>query len=347
MCGYCNATLSWPSQQPQHQPQPSGRGQQPGGSTGFDWRKSKAHLLLLSEFLRGQQPEYFAESESWKNVLGETSKQAIQRFLDEGMLMTAKLNEHLSHKYKVNELKDMLKQRGSFASGRKDEMIQRLAQADTNVMKEAAAELTLLKCAPVGQEIAEQYLIAEKTRRSDAEKQVIEYLTKRRFKEASLTVAAYENEQVFSSGMGIDWAHYNPSHDIEILDIIFRSKPRIVDQLGDEQLEALRIGAAMMKLWDENTAVKWLPESFETGLSFDKISAARTLLFHAVHLSELEGYRRDEVCQYVEIQASSGSCPSCRKLKGKHYKLSNAPELPNPNCTHEMGCRCVYLPCVD
>jgi hypothetical protein len=241
----------------------------------------------------------------------------------------------------------MLKHRGSSASGRKDEMIQRLAQADTNVMKEAAAELTLLKCTQQGQEIAEQYLIAEKKKRSNVEKQVIEYLTKRKFKEASLTVAAYENEQVFSSGMGIDWEHYNPDHDIEIMDTIFRSKPKIVDQLTDEQLEALRIGAAMMKLWGENTAMKWLPESFETGLSFNKITAARMLLFHAVHRAELEGYRKDEVCQYVEILATPGACSACRKLKGKRYKLSNAPELPNPNCTHEMGCRCVYSPCVD
>ena len=346
-CGYCNRTLNWQSQQPYYQQQSGSWGHQPGDSTGFDWKKSKAHLLLLSKFIHGQRPENFADSDSWGNVLGEPSKQAIQRFLKEGMLINADLSDRLSYKYKVSELKDMLKQRGLSASGRKDEMIQRLAQADTNGMREAIAELTLLKCTQRGQEIAEQYLIAEKEKRSNVEKQVMEYLTKRRFKEASLTVAAYENEQVFSRGMGVDWKHYNPNHDMERLDIIFRSKPGIVAQLRDEKLEALRIGAAMMELWGTNTAMKWLPDNFETGLSIDNDSAARMFLFQAGHQAQLESYRKDGVSPYVEILATSESCDSCKKLEGKRYKLSNAPELPNPNCTHKMGCRCIYLPCVD
>ncbi|MGD0854449.1 MAG: SAP domain-containing protein [Dehalococcoidia bacterium] len=347
-CLSCGIQLIWPTQQqsqpPYYQQQLGTWGQQQGNSTGFDWKRSKAHLLLLSKFIHGQRQEY---SESWGNVLGEPSNQAITRFINEGSLTTADLNDHLSYKYKVPELKDMLKQRGLPVSGRKDEMIQRLVQVDTDGMRKAVAELTLLKCTQRGQEIAEQYLVAEKEKRSNVEKQVIEYLRQRRFREASLTVAAYESEQVFSRGMGVDWRHYNPSHDIERLETIFRSKPKIVAQLRDEKLEALRIGAAMMELWGTNTAMKWLPDNFETGLSIDNDAAARMFLFQAGNQAQLESYRKEGVSPYVEILATSESCDSCKRLEGKRYKLSNAPELPNPHCTHKLGCRCVYLPCVD
>jgi hypothetical protein len=122
---------------------------------GFDWGKSKAHLLLLSKFIHANRFEDFARHDFWKvmwdSLLGEPSSKAIKRFVEEGMLMTTTdLNDLLSYKYKVTELKDMLKQRSLPVSGLKDELIQRLAQADTNGMRKAVAELSLLKCTQRG-----------------------------------------------------------------------------------------------------------------------------------------------------------------------------------------------------
>ena len=182
--------------------------------------------------------------------------------------------------------------------------------------------------------------------RSNIENQVMDYLKKRKFREASLAVATFEQKQAFPRGMGIDWKHYNPDHDVARLNDIFRSKPKIVAQLTDDKMEVLRIGAAMMELWGTNTAMKWLPDNFETGLSIDNDSAARMFLFYAENRAKLEQYHDADV-DYVEILATPESCASCIKLQGKRYKSSNAPVLPNPNCTHPMGCRCVYLPCVD
>ena len=355
-CPHCKLRLDWTQKPPvpyitppvEPQQQSSALNKQQEDSTGFNWQKSKAHLLLLSKFIRIQQPAYFAALDYWKNVLGEPPNQSINRFIDEGVLITADLSDYLSYKYKVPELKDMLKQRSLPISGRKDEIIQHLIKADVDGMRKAVAELTLLKCSQRGQEIVEQYLIAEDEKRSEVEKQVIEHLTQRRFREASLTVAAYENEQVFKRGMGIDWKHYNPDHDVERLNDIFRSKPKIVAQLTDDKMEALRIGAAMMELWGINSPEKWLPDNFETGLSLDNDAAARMFLFHAESRANLEGYR-DAGATEVEFSTAQNDtvCDSCNELNGKRYKLDEAPELPNPNCTNEMGCRCVYLPCVD
>ncbi len=315
---------------------------------GFDWRKSKAHLLLLSKFIHATHfADYLAGHDLWKNwwnnELGEPSGKAIKRFGDEGMLMTATdLNDLLSYKYKVPELKDMLKQRSLPVSGNKDELIQRLVQADPDGMKKAVAELSLLKCTQRGHEIAERYVEAEKENRSQVECQVIDYLVKRMFREASLTVANYEAGQVFARGMGIDWKHYNPNRDIQLLQYIYGNKPEILNKLDDTKLDSLQLGAGMMLLWGEHKATKWIPKDFETGLSMNTDVAARMLLFHAQNKAKLMQFKEEGV-KYVEVLGSPDSCESCNKMAGKQYKLSDAPKLPNPNCTHEMGCRCNYL----
>ena len=183
-------------------------------------------------------------------------------------------------------------------------------------------------------------------KRDKVEKQVIEYLTKRKFREASLAVAAYEAEQPYPRGIGIDWKHYNPDNDIKKLKTIFESKPKILKQLGDEKLEAVRIAAAMMTLCGKNKAKKWLPNDFKTDLPFDGDITARMLNFYATHQATLEGYRKGRVVEYVEVFPATDSCVSCRKLAGRHYTFNEAPELPYENCIHKMGCRCCYLPVV-
>ena len=78
---------------------------------GTDWRKAQAHLLFLSKFLEPRKVEDFSKSDNWKEVLKEPPQQAIRRFIDDGMLIQADLSGHLAYKFKVGELKNMLKQR--------------------------------------------------------------------------------------------------------------------------------------------------------------------------------------------------------------------------------------------
>lgn len=315
-------------------------------SINFDWKKSKAHLLLLSKFIRGQEVHYFVGRGNWAKALNEPPEKAIKRFADDGMIIDAALETIISHKYRVTELKDLLKQRQLAVSGTKDELVHRLMQADKAGTMELVAGTELLICTQSGHDIAEQYIASEREKRTKVEQQVIDYLTKRKFKEASLTVAKYEAEQVFPRGMGIDWTSYDPEHEIQVLHTIFNDKPEILSMLEEAKLEPLRIGAAMMELWGENTASKWLPPSFEAGLAIDNDIAARMLLFSSQHKEQLRQYIESGDVQYVEILAAANSCESCKKLQGKRCRVDKAPKLPNPNCTHELGCRCVYLPCV-
>ena len=87
-------------------------------------------MRLLKKFLRPQVTADFSKSD----------QKVIKSFLDEGLLVHADLGEYLAHKFKVTELKSMLKQRGLPTSGRKSELISRLVQADPEWMQEAATK---------------------------------------------------------------------------------------------------------------------------------------------------------------------------------------------------------------
>ena len=240
----------------------------------------------------------------------------------------------------------MLKQRGLPVSGRKDDLIKRLITADLVGIKKTVAGLTILQCVQHGKELSEKYLLGEQEKRSRVEMQVMEYIKKRMFKEASIAVAAYEAEQVFPRGMGIDWKHHNPNRDVEMMNNIFSSKPKILSKLRDDKLDMFRQGAAMMSLWGKNTTKEWLPLDLTTELSFDVDTTARMFLFHANHKTSLEQYRKSGVVKYVEILAAQDSCGECKKFAKKKYKLDEVPELPHENCTHEKGCRCTLIPVV-
>jgi len=312
-------------------------------SKSFDWRKSKAHLLLLSKFINGGGVDYFVKRGEWVEVLGEPSQKAIRRFIDEGMVVDADLNTCVTYKCKATELKDLLRQRKLNVSGTKDELVQRLAQADKEGMLKLTAGMKLLTCTEAGRELAEQYAASAREERIRVEQQVLGLLARRMYEEACLTVAHYESGQVFPRGLGVDWKHYDPKRQIEILNSIFDDKPEILSKLQDAKLGHLRIGAAMMELWGESRASKWLPADFETGIALGNDSAARMLVFAAQNKQTLRQLSESGFVKYVEILATPDSCESCKKLEGKQYRLGETPTLPNPNCTHELGCRCVYL----
>lgn len=307
---------------------------------GFAWKKSPAHLLLLSKFLSTRSVEDFSGSDDWKAALREAPQKAIKRFLNEGMIERADLVGLLGYKYKVYELKKMLKQRGLPVSGRKTELIDRLVKADPEGMAKTVAGLNLRQCSKQGREITEQYLALEKQKRVTVERKVLDALQKHKFRAASQLVASYEADQVFPRGMGIDWKNHDPRRDVAVLNGIFGRKPKVLAQFNDRQFELLSITAGMKYLWGTIRAKDLLPPD-EAELVRDNEAAVRAINSHALYLVQLSEFRKAGV-KTVEIRNCNDSlvCEACRKLGKKKHKLDKVPELPYEKCTSEAGCRC-------
>ena len=313
---------------------------------GFKWRKSQAHLLLLSKFLSPHTIEDYENSSimPWKQVLGETPSKAINRFLNEGMLQCTDIANSLEWKYKVPDLKKMLKDRNLPVSGNKKDLISRLIEADPNGMEKNVSGLNVLLCSEQGCQIADEYLAIEKEKRLNVEQHVLDALQNRKFKEACLLVSSFETEQVFPSGLNVDWRNPDTAREIAILKMIFDSNPKILKNLNNKWLEHLRFAAGVMHLLGSDVAKSVIPPNLETGLVLDGITAARMIKFHALYRVNLAQYR-EWGNKSVEISiAGPSSCEACKKIADKKFKIDKVIELPYEQCTCEMGCRCVIRP---
>ena len=123
-----------------------------------DWQTSQGHLIFLKEFRKPRKIDEVPAQADWKPMLGEEPEVAIQRFLDSGVLVSVGLSERVSCKFKVRELKEMLKNYGLAVSGNKQTLIQRLIETHAEDMERAVVDLTVLKCSEKGEEIIERFL---------------------------------------------------------------------------------------------------------------------------------------------------------------------------------------------
>jgi len=173
--------------------------------------------------------------------------------------------------------------------------------------------------------------------------QTFSLLQQLRFREASVLVAAYESQQVFPRGLGVDWAHHDCREDVWVLQAIHTAKPRILSSLAEAQWAPLRRAAGMMHLWSLKLVDAWLPPEMETRLHLGRTTAARMLVFHADHLRSLAEIRAAGSAKSYRIIASTDPCPQCKRIAGRVVPVAQYFELPYEHCTDELGCRCSIL----
>jgi hypothetical protein len=157
-------------------------------------------------------------------------------------------------------------------------------------------------------------------------------------------VGEHRQKKVYFTEFGANLSgSYNGSGDIERLEFIFNSKPRILLHLGESQLEQLRIATGMSVLWGDK-ASDWLPNTFTTSLPSANI-AANMLLCNARLNEDKERLRNvsTSLASVSEIRLERhrglGVCDLCDYVFGKAYKsIDEIPELPMEGCISEKGC---------
>lgn len=332
----------------------AGGGPDPGGVPGEDARgpgtrrrcppPSKAHLLLLSRFLRPRDARSFDGDVHWRAVLGEPPERAVRRLMEQGLLEPAGLAERLEVKFTADELRRLLRGRGLPVCGHKADLARRLATEAPDVAERAVAGFDALWCTDAGRVLAQEYLAAERQQRRQAEEESLRAVREGRLRDAVRVVAEYERQQVFPRGVGIDWDRLDLDAWEALLRRIFACRPGILAGVPEDRLEALRV-AAIMELWGTNGCEDgWLPGGFETGARFDPSTAARMIVFHVTHLRDLEELRRAGVKAVRMLGCGEDSCEACRAIAAKVYPIARVPELPHPRCSHEVGCRCLVVP---
>ena len=181
---------------------------------GINWKKSPAHLELLSKFIHPTDPKSIYEnpdwSSVWESVLEENPKKSIQRLINEKYLVKPDFPGLLDFKFKLTELKELCKKYGLTVSGKKAEIIERLIKSHSKEMSKLVADLNVLICSDIGHLLIDPYIKSKQEERNLAESKVFEALKSRNFRLATVTMLEYEKKQVFPRGLGIDWKNINP-----------------------------------------------------------------------------------------------------------------------------------------
>lgn len=306
-----------------------------------DWKKSHAHLLLLSKFLHVNSEDWFIGNERWKGVLNEEPEKAIDQFIKDKAIERATLFDSVSYQFTVSALKLMARENGLKISGRKDELVNRLIDHDEIYMKNLSKNKILYICTDSGKKIAENYLLEKEIQRKCAINKSFKFISKKDFFSAIDIVARYESSQVFQRGIGIDWSNIDKKQHIDFLRVIFTKKPAILKNIENDILNKLQVAAAMMHLWGTPTVGELINDNYESGIYLDKEAACRMIIFyasHALNLSDykLAGFRKIKINCVEDMNL----CDECKKINNAIYCLDNAPELPYEKCTCSIGCRC-------
>src|SRR6266487_3613117 len=103
-------------------------------SPNFDWKDSPAYISLLLAF---EKPRDIRQVLTWdwpRQSLPEKTELAIERLIQEGMLIPATLEEGLNRLFQVAQLKKLLSERGLSISGAKGVLVERLISNDPQGM---------------------------------------------------------------------------------------------------------------------------------------------------------------------------------------------------------------------
>lgn len=305
---------------------------------------SRAELLLLSKFLQPRSPSEFDRHSVWAQLLGWPPSRSISDFQNRRLLAPPPLDVMIDNNLNAAQIRDFLRTNGLPTSGKKVELVSRLISFDRAKAEALVRNQDVLACTADGRSLVEAFVAYENEARRLAERNVVQALQQSNFREAALLVAEFESTQLFPRGLGVDWSHYDASHDASIIQDIYGRIPDLLKLVRPSSLAHLRSAAAMMHLWGTNHLPEAFPEGLDTGLRLDNSTAARMLLFHAVHLGEMQRYRETSVKSLRLLSAEDvRNCEACKALSSKVFLLRQAPQLPYSQCTSEMGCRCTYV----
>ena len=237
--------------------------------------------------------------------------------------------------YGVVQLKAMLELRGLKISGRKDELIARLVDADSEGLLREILALGLYQCSDAGRKLADRF----EERKQRAHANSVAAINSRDYARAIREYQAIEDD------LGFPKWEFEGSPRPELIELVMTVTPTILDGCSAEVMSQLRMAMALQCLSGRHVP-KNLLRGVDTGIRLDAETAARMIYFLARHTEDIQKWKQMRVAHVTHF-AAAGSCPVCTSFNGQKWRIDQAPELPHAQCTHQYGCRCLYQPVLN
>lgn len=312
------------------------------------WETSEAHLLFLTNFLKGVDTRYSEKKLSfWRDALDEPTEVAIKRWLKQGVIVKSQPNVTLERMYNAKELKSFCKDHSLPVTGTKAVLIKRLLECNSNKIQLIVLNSQVYSCSSEFADIANAYLLKAKQDKLDTERLSYQYLLKNNLTEAANTMVQYEQRQVFPRGIGVKWDKHEIAQDVEELELILHKTPGILADMSIEDIDSIRVPAGMTRLFGTNTAKKWLPGEVTTGIHLSPDEACRMLVFYARNIVKINQAMKFGATHLQFNCGSQNLCEACKRIDGNSFPINLAPEIPLKNCKCVHGCSVITNPIFD
>lgn len=306
---------------------------------------------------------------AWMPLIGSIEEN-IARFISEGFLEEASLEEKFDCKFRVADLKTLLEKHSISVpvKAKKSELISKyLDTLPINAASAEVADIRLYHATAAGTKQIELYLKQREMEKKVMEAGALSYLMRGDLVNAGQRIALYESQQVFPRGMGIDWSKGMPGPILKVAAYLLAYNYDELPLLESQRKEVgakLALSILLGETYEEagqriidvaNGEFGWAVFGnvlrtnpccgFASTCNLDdphEIARlyAHTRIFEAMTNRDLETLASSRLGKGIRILPPNvDHCTSC--TSGKHHyqwsEIQNMPKLPR-----QWGCQCTY-----
>ncbi len=295
----------------------------------FDWKKSINHINLLSQYISPKKLKTYDINYS-KSRFNESHTDAIDRFMQEGMLVNCELFEIIYCVMTITELKKIAKNEGFMLGKTKNELVNNFLIFDRVKAEKIAFINRVLKCSELAKNFLDEY----------------------KKEELNQKIKSFESFLKYNSKEGYDiFLCYQRKYDpmfqadgfvLQKLNFILTSCPKAIGSITSLDLKYLRAAICMEELWRNESAIKWLGEklsysdkSIEIAINYLKCNSEIKR-----SLANQSDYFGKTKFKLFFDKNDTDSCSLCKGLTDQVFDINSLPELPLEKCTSKKGCQC-------
>lgn len=290
----------------------------------------------------------------------------LERYQRLGHLQEASIARKVDARFRLTELKPLLKGRGLKQAGKKAELIERLlAHVDPAEARALVHGLDLFELTHSGEALVVDLRARQEKALREAEGGIRAALARRDVREAGRVLARYEAGRPFQRGLGMNWADGVPDgmlakttalldDPLEDLDVPDELKPRIRVELATSDLmgerpeewgrRVLAVTGGSLPSASLDAFLRDPCGGFASSFEPDDVEGraelwAHTHIFRASARSQLAEYRRTRAADGVSILGGE-ECDVCSKGP-RNFPWNRADDI--PLLPRHYGCRCLYV----
>lgn len=315
-------------------------------------KKSDALKLFLAEFRNGSSSKWLKDKDYYKtkiysHYLGNLN-QTLQNLIKDGLLRRMTPEEIIAEDYKITELKEECKKRGLKVSGKKADLVARLLEADSDLLKSYEKRDDLWICTALGVVMVEDFYKQQEQMEKDLRTLVFAFFDNKRFKDAANAVEQIRSRRIFP-----DWfttsdkiePEISLDHEEKEVEIIWNETPKVLRKIKSSFVDKARYWISYDILRGTNHIREFEKEPTDIeGVSIGQVMQA--LMIYASGKMQLSEWQKIRIFKGVRIEGLPSEtvlCPECQKLTGKIYDFKKAPVIPNEKCRNASPCPLCYV----